>query len=453
VLRRSSPAEPVGPQRLGRAVLTWFLRNQRPLPWRRTRDPYRTWVAEVLLQQTRVEQAVPYFERFLARFPDVRALAAARSAEVLKLWQGAGYYARARRLHVAAGQIVARYDGTIPRSVEELERLPGVGPYTARAVAAIAFGVRVVPVDANVLRVAARWTREERNVDLASVRASLVTFLERAAPADAPGGFAEALMELGETICRPRAPRCESCPAAFGCRATRELDDPGTLPARAGRPPRPHVRAAVVAVARGDRWFVQRRPAEGLLGGLWEFPGGKIERGESAPAAARRELREETGMLAGPLRAVAVVRHGYSHFTVDLHVFRTTARQIPAASSRRRWATLDEIGRLPLPRATEKVVAVLRSGRGRLGTVTEPRPGQGSAGTGGPWSASRTAATKSRTANGRTSVARAPSASASRRSPSRSRGRRTIARSSGRTRRPSVSSSRQRSAPETASRT
>ena len=295
------------------------------------------------------------------RFPDVRALARARPADVLKLWQGAGYYARARRLHEAARQVVARHGGTVPASVEELERLPGVGPYTARAVAALAFGAPVLPIDANALRVAARWTREERDIGLAAVRSSLTAFLERAAPRGDPGTFAEAVMELGETTCRPRAPRCGACPAAFGCRAVRELARPGTLPRRTLRPVRPHVRAAVAAVERGGRWLVQRRPASGLLGGLWEFPGGKIEPGESPAAAARRELREETGTIAGRLHPVTVVRHAYSHFTVELHVYRGAARRGASRATGCRWATLDEIALLPLPRATEKIVAALRS--------------------------------------------------------------------------------------------
>lgn len=362
---RSPPVARVEPGRVAEALLAWYRTHRRPLPWRTpVRDPYRTWVAEVLLQQTRVAQALPYFAAFVARFPTVRALARARPAAVLKAWQGAGYYARARRLRAAAVEVVRRHGGELPRTVVELERLPGIGPYTARAIAAIAYDEPVVPIDGNVLRVVARWTGEERDPAGRAARTALARYLEQARPAHDAGAFAEGLMELGETVCLPRRPRCDACPVAFGCRAVRELEDPGSLPRRAARSRRPHVRAAVVAVARGDRWLVQRRPVGGLLGGLWEFPGGKIERGETPVGAARRELREETGLTAGRLRPVGVVRQGYSHFSVELHVFRTESRERPPGGAGRRWATLEEIVRLPLPRATEKIVQALRDGPG-----------------------------------------------------------------------------------------
>jgi A/G-specific adenine glycosylase len=371
VAHRSSPAGRGLPPGAVRKLLEWFYRTRRPLPWRRSRDPYRIWVAEVLLQQTRVAQAVPYFERFVARFPNVRALATADLEEVLKLWQGAGYYARARHLHEAARLLVRDAGGSMPRSAEELERLPGVGPYTARAVAALAFGEKVVPLDANVLRVSARWAGESRDVRRASVRSALGAGLARSLPSRDPGGFAEALMELGETVCLPREPHCERCPVSASCRAFLELDDPGSLPRRPPRRTRPHRRVAIVALRRGGRWLVQHRPADRLLGGLWEFPGGKIEGGEQAIDAARRELAEETGAETGPLRYVGIVRHGYSHFTVELHVYQGSVRRPPRLGRDRRWATLAEIERLPLPRATEKVLRLLRrpADSARLGTA------------------------------------------------------------------------------------
>ena len=296
------------PSAIGRTLVRWFRRSRRPLPWRRDRDPYRIWVAEVLLQQTRVAQAIPFFERFVARFPTVESLADAPRDEVLRLWAGAGYYARARNLHAAARAIVRGRGGRFPQAEEEWERLPGVGPYIARAVASLAYGRPVVALEANGLRVAARWTLDRGDLSTVAVRRRLEAALASTLPVAAAGEFNEAVMELGETICTPVRPRCRECPVATGCRARSNLEDPGSIPTRRPRSPRPTVRAAVVilADARG-RWLVQQRPPRGLLGGLWEFPGGKLHRGEPAEVAARRELREETGLTVGPLASLGVV--------------------------------------------------------------------------------------------------------------------------------------------------
>jgi len=351
------------PSSLAPALLRWYRRARRPLPWRRDRDPYRVWVAEVLLQQTRVEQAAPYFERFLTAFPTIAALARAPRARVLKVWEGAGYYARAHHLHEAARRLVRERAGRLPSTVAELEELPGVGPYIARAVAAIAFDRAEVALEANGLRVAARWTREERDVRSAAVRARMGSVLAPLLPPDSPGEFNEAVMELGETVCVPVGPRCGRCPVSFACRAYAELDDPGALPMRAPAPPRPHVRASVVVLRAGGRWLVQRRPATGLLPGLWEFPGGRIEPGESPESAARRELAEETGVHVEELLPIGTVRHAYSHFSVELHAFAANPgpRSGVGSSLDRRWVTRAEFDRLAVPKATEKVVRLLES--------------------------------------------------------------------------------------------
>jgi A/G-specific adenine glycosylase len=355
----------------GRRLARWFRRHQRPLPWRVDRDPYRIWIAEVLLQQTRVEQATPYYERFTARFPTVESLARASLAQVLKVWEGAGYYGRARRLHAAARVLVRRHGGRLPPNAEELERLPGVGPYIAKAVASLAFDAPVIALEANGVRVAARWFREERETTDPKVRADLERRLGGVLPRDDAAAFNEGVMELGETICLPRNPRCGVCPVSGHCRGFRELADVTVLPRKAARRSRPHVVASVVALERGGRWLLQRRPADGLLGGLWEFPGGKVEPGETPAAAAVRELREETGAEVDRLRPVGTVRHAYSHFSVDLHVFQgQTDAALPATASRR-WVTPESLLELPLPAATHKVLVT-------LGIRTRHRPPAGS---------------------------------------------------------------------------
>lgn len=357
-----------------RALLRWFDEHRRPLPWRRDRDPYRIWVAEVLLQQTRVAQALPYYERFLTRFPTVQALARAPLPHVLKVWEGAGYYGRARRLHQAAREVVAEHAGRLPRSSAELQRLPGVGPYIARAIASLAFDEDVIAVEANGLRVAARWSLERGDPRGTPVRRRLEGVLTRRRSRARPGAYNEAVMELGETVCRPVRPRCGSCPVARSCRAYRELDDPGTIPRRRPRGARPHVVAAVAIVERDGRWLVQRRAPGGLLGGLWEFPGGKVEAGETAEVACRREVLEETGVRIGALEPLGVVHHAYSHFSVELHLFRgrLRGRGVRGKRSDLRWLTPTEFARLPRPVATAKAVATLAR---HDATTAASRPG------------------------------------------------------------------------------
>jgi len=379
----SSRVPPSIPSALVPALLAWYRTHRRALPWRADRDPYRVWVAEVLLQQTRVTLAATYFERFVREFPTVESLARAPRSRVLKLWQGAGYYGRAHHLHAAAREIVHQRGGRFPSTVPELEGLSGIGPYIARAVASIAFGRPHVALEANGLRVAARWTREEGDLRIASVRGRLADALSAVLPRTHAGEFNEAIMELGETVCRPGRPDCANCPVAFACRARRELADPGSVPRRRGPRSRPHVRAAVVVLEREGRWLVQQRPSSGLLPGLWEFPGGRIKAGELPEEAARRELAEETGIRVRALSPLGTVRHAYSHFTVELHAFRAGApeRTEGTPGTARRWVTPSELLRFPIPKATEKVITLLGApdtaspgSRSRRGRTRASRP-------------------------------------------------------------------------------
>ncbi len=338
------------------ALLRWFAEAARPLPWREERTPYRVWVAEVMLQQTQVEKVKRYYAAFLRRFPTVEALAAAPLEAVLKAWEGLGYYRRARALHRAAQTIVAEYGGRLPDEVSALRRLPGVGAYTAGAVASIAFGQAAPAVDGNVRRVMARVLAHP-----APPRAEIEEAVSLLLPADEAGTFNEALMELGATVCRPRHPQCRRCPWRPFCRAHRE-GAPEQYPAPKGRPALPHydVVAAVIIGEEGRVLLAQRR-AEDMLGGLWEFPGGKREADETREAALRRELLEEMAIHIEVGEPLIEMEHAYTHFRITLTAFRArlVAGEVRCLECDAfLWADEADLERLPMS-VTDRRIATL----------------------------------------------------------------------------------------------
>ena len=339
-----------------RSLLDWYRRNARDLPWRRTDDPYRIWLSEVLLQQTRIGTAQPYYHRFTQAFPDVRALAGATEDQVLKLWEGLGYYSRARNLHRAARVLVTDHDGRFPETAEGLRRLPGVGRYTAGAVASIAFGKREPAVDGNVKRVLSRLFAVEACVDESAVTESLWALAGDLVPPGDPGAFNQAVMELGARICTPRVPRCVDCPAGRWCEA-RALCIQASLPRRRGKKPVPHHEIVAAAICKRGRYLLGKRPSEGLLGGLWELPGGKVEPGETHEEALVRELREEVGIDVQVGEPVAKVDHAYSHFKITLHVYRcdhTAGRPRAEFHDELKWVPRAHFDRYAFPAANRK---------------------------------------------------------------------------------------------------
>ncbi len=277
-------------------LLRWYSRRKRDLPWRGERDPYAIWVSEVMLQQTTVAAVIPYYRRWLRLFPDIASLARAPESRVLKAWQGLGYYRRACNLRAAARIIVERHGGRLPEAPQDLRSLPGFGPYTAAAVASLAFRRRVPLIDAIVRRVLRRLAGGEGPAD-ASADKSWLARLAPLVPARRPGDFNQAWMELGALVCRPAAPACQACPLRPDCRAyARGRQE--VIPAPVRRSYR-RITAVVGIIERDGRIFLQRRPPEGLLGGLWEFPGGKVRPGEALRAALAREIEEETGVRPG----------------------------------------------------------------------------------------------------------------------------------------------------------
>jgi A/G-specific adenine glycosylase len=342
--------------------MRWYTASRRDLPWRRTRDPYAIWISEIMLQQTRVETVEGYYRRFLTAFPTVRSLAAAPLDKVLKAWEGLGYYTRARNLHRAAGMIVSRHGGKLPSTVEGLLELPGVGQYTAAAVASIAFGRDAVVLDGNVIRVLCRLFGISRDPRRAATQKQLLSLAESLLPRGRAGDFNQAMMELGATVCTPR-PSCDDCCIRACCTALRSGRQE-KLPRKAPKKRLPHCDIAVGVVRKGGRILIDRRRNEGLLGGLWELPGGKRMAGETLEETVVREIREETGVRVKVIRPLATVRHAYSHFKITMHAFECrwiSGRARPVECTACEWVKPQDLDRFAFPRANNKILDILRA--------------------------------------------------------------------------------------------
>lgn len=369
------------PTALVPALLAWIARGRRDLPWRRRRDPYAVWVSEVMLQQTQVATVIPYFERWLTRFPDVAALAAAPLDDVLKAWEGLGYYARGRNLHRASQEIVARHGGRIPADRAALLALPGIGRYTAGAILSLAFGQREPALDGNVKRVLCRLfdvAGDPREAVTENRLWEWATALVRAAPDGAAGDLNEALMELGATVCTPGAPECAACPLADLCQAHAHGVE-AERPVRVAKTRTPHyaVTAAIIADEAG-RYLIVQRPPEGLLGGLWGFPGSAA--GECDECETRRISENPSGLLLAACLAAALrdglgievavgaalpsIRHAYTHFRITLHPFRCQllgGEPNPLRYHALRWATAPELTAYALPNTDREIANTLAS--------------------------------------------------------------------------------------------
>lgn len=331
-------------------LLAWYAEHGRDMPWRQTRDPYAIWVSEIMLQQTRVETVLPYYLRFMDRYPTVDALAEAPLEEVLKLWEGLGYYARARNLHKAARIVVDRFDGELPESEQELASLPGIGRYTADALGAIVFHRDALALEANLKRVLARLfnihldpKRPEGEKELRQRGMSIL-------PAGKASEFNQALMDLGALICAPRSPACEVCPVEADCLAFQN-NTQDELPIRQPKGPLPLRQAVAAVLHENDNVLVSRHPEGGLLGGLWGFPSGYKEEGESNQLALQRVVNEQLGLEIDVDQPLSPLNHTYTHFRVELQPF--TCRVASGSGRLReredvRWVKAHELSEAPM---------------------------------------------------------------------------------------------------------
>jgi A/G-specific adenine glycosylase len=348
-----------------RDLLAWYDGAKRDLPWRRTLDPYRIWVSEVMCQQTRVETVLPYYERWMAAFPTLNDLAAADRQEVLRLWEGLGYYTRARNLHDAAKEVLARHHGRVPSDPETFRALKGVGPYTAAAVMSIAFGHPMAVLDGNVMRVVTRHRGIADDIRRPKTRDSLHAVAQDWLDPRRPGDFNQAMMELGARVCTPRNPSCGSCPLSADCVAF-QSGTPDAFPVKSPAAKVPHHRIVVAILADSSgRVLITKRPETAMLGGLWEFPGGKVEPGETDEAALAREIREELGVGIGGMRPYHTLRHAYSHFKITLAAYIGTimnGEPRPLSAADVRWVPKTDLPRYPFPKANRELTRKLTDG-------------------------------------------------------------------------------------------
>ncbi len=343
-------------------LLSWYRTNGRDLPWRRTTDMYHIWVSEIMLQQTQVNTVIPYYKRFLELFPTIKDLAAATEQEVLKCWEGLGYYSRVRNLHKAAKKVMQQHDGIIPDTVEGFSSLPGIGPYTLAAVLSISRGTALPVVDGNVLRVYTRLYGMGDDITKDAVKKKIRRELETAIPGENPADFNQAVMEIGALVCLPRNPTCTECPFNSKCRALKE-GKVTELPFKPKRKQTPLYHVSIGIIFDGKKFFIQKRASEGHLGGLWEFPGGKWEKNETAQQALQRECLEELGRGVDILEALPVVKHVYSHFKIEIHPFICKASDEVTSHEGResRWISLEQLDDYPFPGANHKIFPYLRA--------------------------------------------------------------------------------------------
>jgi A/G-specific adenine glycosylase len=351
-------------RKLSSLLLTWYAKNFRTLPWRGDPDPYNIWVSEIMAQQTRIQTVIPYYHRWIKAFPSIKALAKASEQEVLKNWEGLGYYSRARNLHRAAREVMEKYGGHLPEESQQLRELPGIGPYSAAAIASLAFGKNEAALDANIRRVLARVFKVSLPLGTPECEKQLTQLAKENLPKGKAGDYIQALMDLGSSICLPRNPKCPICPLQSLCIAQREGIQI-SLPIRKKVPSLPTVVVTAAIILNRGKTLITQRPSQGLLGGMWEFPGGKLEPSETLEACLQREIKEELGAKIVVQEPFGFFHHSYSHFHVELHAFLCTldgSKPRPLQVKSIQWVKLSDLQSYPMGKIDRMISRQLFSG-------------------------------------------------------------------------------------------
>ena len=348
-------------QEIRRKLLAWYDKTKRDLPWRKTKDPYSIWVSEIMLQQTQVKTVIPYYERWVKILPTIDKLANAPEQKILKLWEGLGYYSRAKNLKKSALIIHKKMNGNLPKTVKDLQNLPGIGRYTAGAISSIAFGLKAPVLDGNVKRVFSRLFCINDNGTTSSFENCLWEIAEDLLPVRRPGDFNQALMELGATVCTPKSPTCQQCPVRTICHAFLK-DSVNKFPSTKKKISSKKIEVSAGIITKNKMVYIQQRVKNGLMGGLWEFPGGKREKGESLEECLKREIKEELRATIEISKKVMTIKHTYTNFRVILHVFDCQLQDKIIRTNgceQWKWVSLSNLKKYPFPAANVKIVKYL----------------------------------------------------------------------------------------------
>ena len=341
-------------------LINWYRKNKRLLPWRGEKDPYKIWLSEVMLQQTQVETVIPFYKNWIQRFPDISSVAEASQDEVLKYWEGLGYYSRCRNFHRACQIVVNNYSGKIPNQLEDFRKLPGVGDYTAAAVLSFAFGKSTPVIDGNVSRVMSRLVKFSEPVEKG--RTVFRKQLEEWIDPENPGEFNQAIMELGSLVCRRNQPHCIKCPVIDFC-AGYKSGSPGKYPMKVSRSPIPHKTMAAAVIWNNSKFFIQKRPSNSLLGGLWELPGVEVTNKKSKEHQLVKDIKKCIGFEIQPATKIGFVQHAYSHFKVTLHGYHCRLinnNLLKNPTKKHGWISPDGISHYPFPRVNHKLFEILQ---------------------------------------------------------------------------------------------